>query len=342
MAANNITKAANIQTTPREIDFVSRFNLNWQALRDIMGVSRLIRQTPGTVLKSKVAKVTLAQSVGEGEVIPYSEANVVTIDYATINVEKYAKGVTIEAIQRHGYNDAVGMTDDALMYELQNKITGDFYDFLNTGRLISAKATFQAALAEAQGRVRNQFKKMHRGITNVVGFCNILDAYDYLGVANITVQSAFGMNYIENFIGYSKLFLASDDEIPRGKVVATPEENIICYYVSPDDSEFAMAGLAYTTDGETNLIGVHVQGNYGTATSEIFALQGMVMMAEYIDGVCVTDIGTATFTAVVSPSADDIATYFEKDATTNDYFPTLDTTVDATKTYYTRTVTKAA
>lgn len=291
MAKANLTKSANVETAAREVDFVTRFANNWEHLRDIMGISRVIRKQPGTILKSKYAQVTLQSgNVGEGEEIPYSQATVKTKDYAPINVEKYSKAVSLEAINEHGYDDAVGLTDDQFLYELQNEVVGKFYDFLATGTLTSAKASFQAALAEAQGQVRNKWKAMHKGITDVVGFCNILDAYDYLGAANITVQTAFGMNYIENFIGYSKLFLCSEGEVERGTVIATPVENIILYHVSPDDSDFAKAGLVYTTDGETNLIGFHVQGNYGTAVSESFALMGLTLMAEYLDGIAVVDI----------------------------------------------------
>lgn len=294
MAKTNLTKSANIQTTAREVDFVTRFEYNWQHLRDIMGVTRLINKPAGTVLKSKQASVTLAPTVGEGEEIPYSQASVITKDYATINVEKYAKGVSIEAINEHGYDDAINLTDEQFLFELQNDVTDRFYAFANTGALVSAKATFQAALAEAQGQVRNKWKAMHKGITEVVGFCNILDAYDYLGAANITVQAEFGMNYIENFLGYRRLFLCAETEVERGKIIATPVENMILYYVSPADSDFARAGLSFTTDGVTNLIGFHVEGNYHNAVSESFALMGMTLMAEYLDGIAVVYIGTAT------------------------------------------------
>jgi len=302
MAKDRLTKSVNIDTTAREVDFVTRFAKNWQHLRDIMGIMRTIRKTPGTVLKSKYASVILQSgNVEEGNEIPYSQASVATKDYAKINVEKYAKAVSIEAINEHGYDDAVGLTDDQFLFELQNNVTGRFYSFLNSGTLTSVKTTFQAALAEAQGQVRNKWKAMHKGITEIVGFCNILDAYDYLGAANITVQSEFGMNYIENFLGYRRLFLCTESEVARGIILATPIENMILYYVSPDDSEFAKAGLAYTTDGETNLIGFHTQGDYKTAVSESFALMGMTLMAEYLDGIANVNykgtMGSITFTS---------------------------------------------
>lgn len=344
MAKSNLTKNANIETNAREIDFVTRFARNWEHLKEILGIVRDIEKPAGTELVSKYAEVTLEDGdVAEGNEIPYSQSRVKTKKYEKIKIEKFSKGVSIEAINEHGYDDAIGLTDDQFLYELQAKVTNKFYSFINDGTLTSAKASFQSALAEAQGRVRNKWKKMHKGITDIVGFCNLLDAYDYIGAAGITVQSEFGMNYIENFIGFKKLFLCAETEVSRGVVIATPVENIINYHVSPDDSDYAKAGLPYTTDGVTNLIGFHTQGDYKTAVSESFALMGITVMAEYIDGIAVVDIGTESFTAVESPTGDPSAKkYYEKDATTNEYFRSTDTEVASGKTYYTRTVTAGA
>ena len=126
-AKNNLTMTSDVQVTAREIDFVTRFARNWQHLRDILGIMRPIKKQPGTVLKSKTASVTLAQSVGEGEEIPYSKATVIEKDYANINVEKYAKAVSIEAIKEYGYDFAVAITDQAFLYELQTNVTNRFY-----------------------------------------------------------------------------------------------------------------------------------------------------------------------------------------------------------------------
>ena len=76
-------------------------------------------------------------------------------------------------------------------------------------------------------------------------------------------------------------------------MLATPVENIDLYYVDPGDSEFAKLGLNYTVQGETNLIGFHAQGNYNTAVGEAFALMGMALWAEYLDGIAnITVSGT--------------------------------------------------
>ena len=290
-AKDNLTKSSDIQSTARVIDFVTRFARNWEHLREILGIMRPIRKEPGAILKSKTASVTLqGGTVGEGEEIPYSKATVIETPYEEMTVEKYAKAVSIEAIKTYGYDVAVGMTDDAFLYELQDNVTRRFYAYLNTGKLASSETTWQRALAMSKGLVINKFKQIHRTVTNVVGFANVLDLYDYLGDANITVQTAFGFQYVQNFMGFSTVFLLSDEEIPRGRVIATPVENIVLYYVDPSTSDFARAGLVYTTDGETNLIGFHVEGNDHTAVSESFAIMGMTLFAEYLDGIAVIDV----------------------------------------------------
>ena len=84
-AKTNLTMTSDVQVTAREIDFVTRFARNWQHLRDILGIMRPIKKQPGTVLKAKTASVTLAQSVGEGEEIPYSKATVIEKDVEGID-----------------------------------------------------------------------------------------------------------------------------------------------------------------------------------------------------------------------------------------------------------------
>lgn len=286
--------------TAREIDFVTRFNDNWDALRQILGIMRPIRKAPGSQLISYTADVALEDGdVGAGEVIPYSKATIVQATKEDLTIKKYAKAVPIEDVNKYGAAIAIEKSDDAFLTKLQNVVMGNFYTFLNTGTLTSTAATWQAALAKAQGEVLNKFAGMAKDVTSVVGFANILDAYDYLGSADITVQTQFGINYIQNFMGYSTLFLlpatiSGGVGIARNKVLATPVENIDLYYIDPGDSEFARLGLNYTTQGETNLIGFHAQGNYNTAVGETYAIMGMKLWAEYLDGIANVTVGTSS------------------------------------------------
>ena len=341
MSKEGLTKVANLSVRAREVDFVSRFNQNWEALRQIMGISRPIKKAAGTTLKSYVASVTLANSVGEGESVPYSQATVSEVAYGDITLEKYKKAVSIEAVAKYGADIAVSKTDDEFLNELQGLVLTRFYTFLNTGALTGVENTWQMALAMAKGKVLNKFKKMKKTVTEVVGFANILDAYQYIGGADITIQTAFGISYVKNFLGYSTLFLLSDDEIKRGDVIAIPVDNIDLYYIDPSESDFKRLGLDFTVQGVTNLIGFHAEGNYDTVVGEVLALMGMALWAEYLDGIAVISVGTETFTAVENPSGNPAEKmYYEKNAN-NEYFRTTDTTVAAGKTYYTRTVSNA-
>lgn len=285
--------------TAREVDFVTRFNDNWDALRNIMGIMRPIRKAPGTSLISYTADVALEDGdVGAGEVIPYSKATITQATKDDLSIKKYAKAVPIEDVDKYGAEIAVEKSDDAFLTKLQNVVLGNFYTFLNTGSLTGTAATWQAALAKAQGEVLNKFAGMAKDVTSVVGFANILDAYDYLGAADISVQTKFGLNYVKDFMGYSTLFLlpttvSGNNAIARNTVIATPVENIDLYYADPGDSEFARLGLNYTVQGETNLIGFHAQGNYSTAVGESYAIMGMKLWAEYLDGIAKITVTTA-------------------------------------------------
>ena len=289
----NIIKAEDI-VSARKIDFVTRFDRNWEALREILAVSNPIRKAPGTDIYTKTVTGTLQDgAVAEGAVIPRSKYSVNGTKIATMDVLKYSKEVTIEAIKEHGYDNAVQKTDEEFLYDLQDKVTSDFYTFANNGTLhpVGKFDTFQMAMAMAKGAVIEKFKAMHRNISDVVAFVNALDVYEYLGTTPITVQSAFGFNYLTDFMGYKTVVLLSGNEVKRGRVIATPSANINVYYVDPSESDFAKAGLEYTTSGETNLIGIAIKGDYNRATSVSYAIMGMNMFAEYIDGIAVIDVG---------------------------------------------------
>lgn len=276
--------------TARELDFVTRFGQNWDALREILGIARPIKKQAGTTLKSYTASVALEDGdVDPGCVIPYSKATVVQVGYDDLTLQKYAKAVPVEDVDKYGVEVAVEKTDDAFLNELQSVVMDDFYDTLtgDTSALTGTYATFQMAVSMAIGKVKDKFKKMHRNVTEVVVFVNTLDVYQYLGGAEISIQSLFGIDYVKNFLGATTVILSS--EIEQGTVIAVPSDNLVLYYVDPA-TEFSRLGLVYTTDGETNLIGFHAQGNYGTAVGESFALMGMKLWFEYADGVAIVEI----------------------------------------------------
>lgn len=291
-APDNMTGQTQIQVRAREIDFVTSFGKNLQALLDVMGITRMIRKENGSVLKTKKVSGTLQSGeVAEGDEIPLSQYTVEETPFDTIRIEKYRKGVSIEAIAEKGYDAAVQSTDDEFKSDLINKVSDRFYAQLKAGSLVGHETTWQMAVAMAIGKVIDKFQKMKRTATGVALWVNTLDVYKYIGAANITLQTAFGFKYIQDFMGANVVFVSS--EIPENVVVATPLNNIVAYYVDPGDSEFVRAGLQYTTDTETGFIGFHAQGTYERAISDMFAIMGLRLFCEYQDAIAYIAVGSS-------------------------------------------------
>lgn len=292
MAVNtNTTTTANFSISPREIDFVTRFQTTWQSLVDIMGIMRPVRKQLGTKLVASKAEVTLTSgSVAEGDEVPLSQATVTPVAYEDITLEKYRKRVTAESVATYGAEVAVQKTDDAFLNELTSTVLDRFYSFAQTGTLVANFDTFQMAVSMAVTSVKDKFKKLRLNYSNIVAFVNTMDVGRYLGSADITIQSQNGIEYFKNFLGANTVIVTS--EIPEGKVIAIPADNIVLYYIDPSDGGFASLGLNYTTSkGATNLIGVHTEGVYGRASGDTHAIMGMKLFAEYIDAIAVMSFG---------------------------------------------------
>ena len=292
-AITDTTTTAQITTSVKEIDFVSRFNRNWDSLREILGIMNPVRKTHGTKLVASKASIVLQDgSVAEGDEVPLSQAKVEPVAFEDIELKKYRKAVTAEAVAKYGAAVAVQKTDDAFLVELQNEVLDDFYEFAQTGTLTGEAATFQMAVAMATTMVKDKFKKLRLDYTNIVAFVNTVDVGKYLGTAPITVQNRNGVEYIKDFLGVQTVIITS--EIPEGKVLAIPADNIVLYYIDPADGDFRELGLEYYTgDGETNLIGIHKEGNYGRVMGETHVLMGIKLFAEYIDAIAVYSIAAA-------------------------------------------------
>lgn len=302
-AKTNLTTNAQFSgVKAREIDFVTRFSETWRRFSDIMGIMRPIRKAPGTKLASYKASGTLVSGdVGEGEEIPYSQFKVEPVSYADITLKKYAKAVSIEAVEKYGAAIAVQKTDNAFLKELQSGVLTEMFAMLDTGTLTGSEADLQMAVAMAIGKCKDRFDKARLDASNIVVFINTLDFYRYLGGASITLQTDNGLTYLKNFLGAGTVIITSETD--EGKVYATPADNLILYYIDPSDGDFEQLGLSYTVEGETNLIGFHANGDYSHAVGESYAIMGMKMWAEYLDGIAVISFGTTSGASAASETA---------------------------------------
>lgn len=274
----------------REIDFVESFSESVKKLVEALGVTRKIAKTAGSVLKTyKATGELLSGEVDEGEVIPLSKYTVEPASYQEIVLKKWRKATTAEAITEFGYNQAVAMTTERMLKDVQKEIRGDFFDFLasageegGAGTKVSGTG-LQGALAKAWGNLQVLFEDDE---IESVYFVNPLAIADYLASAQITVQNAFGMQYVENFMGLGTVILNSS--VPASKVYATAKNNIVLYYIAVNGADLGSA-FSFTSD-ETGYIGIHSEADYSNLTHADTVMNGMVLFAERMDGIVVSTI----------------------------------------------------
>ena len=283
MADANLIKSADLAKV-REIEFTYRFGENLNKLVEALGVTRKIPMVAGTVLKAYKATGTLQNgSVAEGELIPLSKYQTEAVAFDEIELKKWRKATSAEAIMKKGFNQAVIETTDAMLKDVQKGVRKSFFDFLATGTGVAEGGTFQAALAQAWGQLQVLFEDDEVGS---VYFMNPLDVADYLATANISLQNAFGMNYVENFLGLGTVIFNSS--VPQGKIYATAKDNVVLYYVPVNGADLGEA-FAFTSD-ELGLIGIHETPDYDNMTAKDTVVSGVQLFAERIDGIVVASI----------------------------------------------------
>ena len=284
MAENNLIKNANLARV-REQEFVYLFTGSLKKLFEAMSITRQIPKQAGYALKAYKAVGTLQNgNVAEGDTIPLSLYETEPVDFGEIVLKKWRKATSAEAIIEKGYDQAVTMTTDKMLSDVQKGIRSDFFSFLATGTGEASGATFQAALANAWGQLQILFED---DTVSAVHFMNPLDVAEYLGTASITTQTAFGMKYVEDFMGLGKTFFNSS--VPKGKIYSTAAENLIAYYIPANGADLDEA-FSFTTD-ETGYIGIHEAADYTNMTASDTVISGIKLMAERIDGVVVGTIG---------------------------------------------------
>ena len=284
MAETNLIKSADLARV-REQEFVYMFTGSLKKLFEAMSVTRQIAKQAGYALKAYKAVGTLQDgNVGEGEVIPLSKYETEPVDFGEIILKKWRKATSAEAIIENGYDQAVTMTTDKMLSDVQKGIRGDFFTFLASGTGVAGGDTFQATLANAWGQLQVLFED---DTVSAVHFMNPLDVAEYLGTAAITTQNAFGMKYVEDFLGLGKTFFNSS--VPKGKIYSTAAENLVAYYIPANGADLDEA-FSFTTD-ETGYIGIHEAPDYTNMTASDTVISGIKLMAERIDGVVVGTIG---------------------------------------------------
>lgn len=284
-AEENLITSSDIEPAI-SIDFTSRLNSNITELQTLLGVTDMTPMSSGTVIKMyKMVQVNTPEQVGEGETIKLTKFERKAVKQIELTLKKYRKSTTAEAIQKFGRSRAINDSDALLVSGIQKEIKGSFYDSLKNATGSATGSNLQSTLAAVWGAIKQQYKDTD---ATPIYFVSTADVADYLGNAQINLQTAFGFTYIENFLGLGTVVITP--ELDAGEVYGTAKENINGAYVPATSGDVAQTfGL---TGDATGLVGMTHQIKGDNATVETIAFSGVVFYPEITDGIIKGTIDT--------------------------------------------------
>lgn len=269
------------------VDFTTRLSSNITELQNLLGIADLEPMSAGTLIKVyKMERVNTPEQVAEGETIPLTKINRKLAKTVELSLNKYRKQTTAEAIQKVGRNIAINQTDEKLVSGIRKDIKKNFYNVLLTGTGSTVGTTLQGALAAGWGKVKKFYEDED---ATPVFFVSSDDVAEYLGSAQITMQTAFGWTYIENFLGLGTAIVTP--ALAKGKTIATAKENLRGAYVPAGSGDLAQS-FNLTSD-TTGLVGMTHQIAADNASITTLIMSGVVFYAELLDGVVISTITPA-------------------------------------------------
>lgn len=287
-ALTNTILAADIAAA-QDIEMLQNFNGDVDRLTEILGIFSPEIVAAGTTMYQYSVTGTLnATTVAEGDEVPLSDYTVTKTPVDSITVKPYRKLTTAQAILKGGYENAIAKTDRKMLAQVRAGIITDFFTFLGKGTGTATGAGLQAAFAQGDAKVRDTMETNGDASDALVHFVNPFDIADYLAGAEVTVQTVFGMQYIQSFMGVENIFITN--KVAKGTLFVTPVENIHIYGV--DFGALGAAGLEYAVQ-DGSLIGVHHTPAYDRTSAETYVLVGALMIAEIKDYIAKVTITAA-------------------------------------------------
>ena len=264
------------------IDHSNRLVAGIQSIQRVLGLTQLTPMGAGTQVKQwKYTKKNTPAQVTEGELIPLTQYERKLANTFTLTLKKYRKQTTAEAIQRVGRTIAINDTDELLQKEVQKDVKSTFFTLLGTGSgtVVSGAnvTTLQAVLASLWGAMSVKFADMN---VTPVYFVNPLTIAEYLATANITIQTAFGFQYVENFLGLGTVII--DPAVDAGDVLSTVKENLNGIYIPAGGDVAQTFGLTYD---QTGMVGMKHFTKDDYATVDTLIMSGVTFYAEDLTGV---------------------------------------------------------
>lgn len=263
------------------VEFANRVQTDIQSLVRLVSAGELIVVPAGSTQYIYTGEFHQAsQPASEGADIPLGTftGNEVPV---VIDPKLYRKAATYKSIQKFGFDQAVSKTDNAMADEIYGDIaTSVVAGMTQSGQPTATGATFKAALAAGIGKLKAAGRKK----VTPIAFVNPEDFYAYLGGNTAEVQTAFGMDYIEGYLG---CIVVSDPSVAANAMFVTATENINVFAAEPEN------GIEGIYTDETGLVAVSHNFMPASGNVETFASCGVVLVPEYVALVVKSTIAAA-------------------------------------------------
>lgn len=262
------------------IDLVNTLTENITELQNLLGIVSMNPMAAGTLIKQYVTSIDgdIAAQVGEGEEIGLTKVTRKLANTVELKLNKYRRQTTAEAIQKVGQAIAINETDAKLVSAIRGQIKKSFYASLANGTGTANGTNLQSGLAAGWAAVKKRFEDFD---ATPIFLVSTEDVASYLATAQITLQTTFGFDYVENFLGLGTAIVTS--ALPKGTAYGTAKENLHGAYIPTNGGDVAQAfGL---TSDTTGLVGMTHQPNTSNASVDTLIMSGVTFFPEYVDGV---------------------------------------------------------
>lgn len=271
-------------------EFIANFNQDTNNLLRLLGIVSVERvgagytltqhKVTGSLNNTKDANGSSGTAYVEGDLVSLSKYKMTETTIGKIKLRPYRKVTSAQAITEHGSVPAVVRIDQKMLADIRADILSQFFTFLGTGTGTATGKTLQACLAYMDAKLEDTLETNNdNGASySLVHFVNRTDVADYLATAQVTTQTAYGMTYIQDFLGVQNVFVTN--KVAAKAPFVTASQNLHMY--APDFSELAQAGLSYT-ESDGGLIGVNHGPAYDHVSVETNVLTGATLFAEVTD-----------------------------------------------------------
>lgn len=206
------------------VNTIAKFQADLHNLLEVMGKSDVVVMPAGSAVNVyKEGTKANTTAAAKGAEIPLDGA-VPVLDHAvTLTWDKKREIASYEDIQVQGYDACVGGTADTLLKRSAATVRTAICNAIKSGST-TVSGTYNSVQAAAAAAVAKLIDVTADEAGETIFFMNPATFAAYAAVAHITTQTAYGMQYLQGFLGMGNAVVLPG--LADNKIYATTCENI--------------------------------------------------------------------------------------------------------------------